>query len=329
MALSAWLAKNDFGDMEATKMAELGLESPNDLAFAFLTEDQARTAGLGAPWAVARLGSRACAISSGIEVHEAVASFGAAKLVSSRVKGVIYLARAQWKVRSRHNKHASSPMQDAKARTAVAKDLVQLALEWLKPEDEEDVTEHVSQYERVVLRRRQLDWARWVAFCGRHSISPIRAAARDVRQCLGMCLKSATAGGLWDSLRWFQVQMRLPIDLPSRPRRAATNGVHTQPKQAVALEPEVVVRLERYIETRKGAPDELLGAALAAWICACSSLRFTHLQRARLVSRSRSTVRIHVYRGKRRSQGVREGYYVRVPRQALACGCPVDLLWDL
>ena len=55
-------------------MAKLGFETPTDLAFAFTTEDQARIAGLSAPWALARQGSLAYAVSSGWEVHEAVSS---------------------------------------------------------------------------------------------------------------------------------------------------------------------------------------------------------------------------------------------------------------
>ena len=108
----------------------------------------------------------------------------------------------------------------------------------------------------------------------------------------------------------------------------AVRGVHAPVRQAVALEPEMLVRLEQYIQERN-KKDDKFAAAVGAWVCAVACLRFTHAQRARLVSRSASSVVIFVYKGKARIDGARRGYQVRIPRRGLAVGAPADWLWDL
>ena len=70
----------------------------------------------------------------------------------------------------------------------------------------------------------------------------------------------------------------------------------------------------------------MLGVAQAAWACAAGRVRFTHLQRARPILRTRSVLILHVYRGKNRLQGVRAGYLLRLPRQGVAQGSPADQL---
>ena len=133
----------------------------------------------------------------------------------------------------------------------------------------------------------------------------------------------------WDALRWAQTHLQAGLTLPSRPRRAAVKGVVASVKQAVVLEPEMLRRLEQWIEKQKGKFTDKLVAAIGAWACAVSCLRFTHAQRARLVSRSSSAVVLNVYRGKGRVDGARPGFEVRLPREGVEVGSPADRLWEL
>ena len=89
----------------------------------------------------------------------------------------------------------------------------------------------------------------------------------------------------------------------------------------------MLIRLEKIIPTIPVDKGALLGSALAAWACAVGCVRFTHLQRARPIMRTRSVLILHVYRGKTRLQGTRAGYLLRLPRRGMLHDSPADQLW--
>ena len=65
MAFFNWFMESGFAKEDYEATSRLGLESPEDLAFAFTSFDEADALGVGAAWLVARRDARAFAYAAG------------------------------------------------------------------------------------------------------------------------------------------------------------------------------------------------------------------------------------------------------------------------
>ena len=331
-------------------VANLGIETRDDLAYLFTSRDQA--GDLADVWELARGFSQAAACSLAEQVilsqRAAPGVTGSSRPVSSSGgpgadgsgldrdrrrrglrRGTVSIVGKRPRVTlRRRDPLALDPSGDRLHRRTVAGDLLSGAT-WVPVEDQPAVVDALANFEVAVLRSRQRSWRRWSRFCSTQSVSPATAPTKVVQAFLDSQTAATAAGALWDALRWMVQYVRVPLDLPRRPHRLEVDGCHREPRQAVVFEPEMVMRLEKAIQRLSASVSALLGIALAAWVCLAGCLRFTHIQRARPIGRSRSSLLLYIYRGKSRVQGVRAGYIARVPRRGLLHGQPADRLWDL
>ena len=123
---------------------------------------------------------------------------------------------------------------------------------WLAPADKAAALARLCHYERRVLRQKMLDWKQWASWCEAHSIKAHEAAAGEVHRFFVRKKRGTVATRFWDALRWTQLHLQTKLTMPSRPRRAAVKGVVAAARQAVVLEPEMLRRLELWIEVNKG-----------------------------------------------------------------------------
>jgi hypothetical protein len=123
---------------------------------------------------------------------------------------------------------------------------------------------------------------------------------------------------------------KIPTHEVSPPTKHGDLGVFDSPEQAVACEPELLLRLEVIADRLYEAGDKRLGAVLAAIVQAVACMRFAHLQRCQLIGRTASALHALGYRGKSsEDEGKRTKFRVRIPRHTLSRFCPLDLLWNL
>ena len=83
MAFFTWFLKNGFEEKDFEAANRLGLESPEDLAFAFTNLGEADALGVGAAWLLARRDAKAFAYAAGKQLGAAVSSLNHAAAVSS------------------------------------------------------------------------------------------------------------------------------------------------------------------------------------------------------------------------------------------------------
>ena len=347
---------------EEKKLAELGLECPEDCAFAFTSFAEASAHGVGGAWVAMRRSARAmtsvaaaeCRSNVGLHLQSkrgvsapmwgdtpgvATPMWGAtptgapsdqgfsANVVGKLCEGAPK-ARSQQRLGRGKKRRTGHPEHDLADRVAAASELLSVAT-WMEPAMKSATLSMLCGYEKKVLRQKMFDLKRWMAWCSQQGISAHDAAADKVQQFLQTKKRGTVATRFWDALRWAQKHLGAAIAMPSRPRRAAVKGILPATRQAVVLEPEMLRRLEQWIAKNQHDFTDKFVAAVGAWICTVSCLRFAHAQRARLVSRSASSVVLKIFRGKGRVDGGRPGFEVRLPRSGIERGSPADCLWEL
>ena len=339
--LKEFLRSHDVAEADINKALDTGAQDKYDLAFLFTSEDRARYAGLLVPWALARGQGQAMAHHLAVRIAARDATPGRSGAGGSSTANGGYPREGHGRIpkappgrgfrvrfRPQGQRHAVGPEADASRRSAVVEQIMAEAM-WVDPDERSAVKAVLQTFEHTVLAQRLRVWRKWVRFCVTNKKEHLRDTLGTVCRFLDS-QRAVTAGGAcWDSLRWMATHVKAPLGMPPRPPPAEVEGSHTGLRQAVAIEPEMVRRLELIIPTLLAEKSSLLGVALGAWVCIFGTVRFTHLQRARLIGRTPSAMHLFVYRGKSRLRGVRSGYILRCPRQAVANGCPADLLWTL
>ena len=116
----------------------------------------------------------------------------------------------------------------------------------------------------------------------------------------------------------------------TRPPSAVNDKKACYSKQAVELESEMLIRIERFLPILHRSGDWRLGAGLGALVLAYGNMRFLHVQRARFLSKTSVAVKVEVYRDKTPEGGVRSSKIVAVPAESLVLGGdPMQWLWEL
>ena len=105
-------------------------------------------------------------------------------------------------------------------------------------------------------------------------------------------------GSMYHRMAFLAKQGGAPIQLPTKPTCMSAERVAHAEEQGVVVEPVMMRKLEALAPALRDNEDWRLGAVYGAAYIARSSVRYEHMQRSCLVSRSGAAVWAECYRGK-------------------------------
>ncbi len=132
----------------------------------------------------------------------------------------------------------------------------------------------------------------------------------------------------WYAIRWWAVVIGVTWTMPPVPLRRMRDGAIQEEVQAVAADPELVIRLELVAKQLEARNDWRLGAVLGAVLMSAACVRFRHLQRSSLALITPTMMCGRCYRGKARVRGVRPAFEWRTPTVTLTDVPCVWMLWE-
>ncbi len=132
----------------------------------------------------------------------------------------------------------------------------------------------------------------------------------------------------WYAVRWWAGVIGVAWRMPPVPTRRPKDGEIQEEVQAIAADPELVIRLELVARQLEARNDWRLGAVLGAVLMTAACIRFRHLQRSSLALITPTMLCGRCYRGKARVRGVRPAFDWRAPTATLTNVPCAKMLWE-
>ena len=222
-----------------------------------------------------------------------------------------------------------------KRRVQAAEDLLRETAGYILAMDEAAHGRAVARLMRFEARSLQAHTRAWTSLIEFMTRKKVAFGDHDLPAAMGGFLdghKGATQpASMWNKLGFMWRHVGVSIHLQPKPQRRTQGGVATAPQGGVVIEPELLLRLERYTPKLQSTQGWRLGALLAAPYIARSAVRYAHMQGSVLTARTGTVVHATCYRGKTKKSRAQTAFRHSAPRMALdpVTPSPIDALWNL
>ena len=314
---------------------DLGVKTVDDLRFIFASLEEADLAGLGHQWqAVANCGSGTC--SKALPFIEIPKVHHWPRFAPLKLRSIVRRGRF---------KAAATPGADLEGRAVLAKQALQLSVDW-RPKFglASEIThltdawldrnvQSLSRFEPRVVKSALLCWEAWCAWCDLKCLSTFcfdPMAWEDF--IFGRSSAPTMPRTTWSQAKWLVDRLKAPIPIEkiSKPGRRPKEGSHfvDEEEQTPVADPELLAFLEAQVVVMQKCSDFRLGVVLAALVEAYGGARHMHMSRARLVAISDIAVKAVVFRGKRRTAGGRPAFKFHFPIVGITGIRFGEILWE-
>ena len=277
-----------------------GIESVQDLRGFFTTFEAAKERGVTVAQAWA------CSLQEpayDMEARRAVVEVAHSKPAGGALAIVLRKVAIKLRRAVAPKKHQMPPEegQASADRIAAARQAVELSMSWApgaglaKGQVNPDIiasradrcTKRLARFDCRTIRAAVLAWAKYQSWGDSHDID-VRACTENLGEVSDF-IEAPVSGtsrtsrvALWHGLMWCRTHLRAPIFVEpgEKPKAPQGEGLHSDLKQAITVEPEVLMRLEVRLQALRKAKDWRATVLACLLIQAYAGVRYCHLQRS-------------------------------------------------